>query len=218
MATHIRSFEFIDENVDLTVKGSGWRLVNTPAFDPLNVGYGIAHDAIEHFQAGEEGIENEMMAFGSIYHIRILGGWWYQFGFNVNPPKMVAWDIARFLHEIDFNIKACDTKPSKTMNNFFVEGLQHYIEHLATKYNVPRQSDQMVKAIYAYQTACGWMTKGYTRSKKRWSGHTSEALTNMFNSVSNAIDRVKGVHGDMLKVIFDTKSLDHKCEHLALAM
>jgi hypothetical protein len=218
MATYIRSFEFIDREIDFTVKGTGWRMLDTPTFDPLNVAYGVVHDAIEHYEAGEEGIENEMMAFGSIYHIRVQGKWWDQFGMNVNANKMMAWDIARFLHELDFVIAPCPSKTSKALNDFCVEAFPHYVAQLAKHYSVEEHSDQMVRAMHAFQQACAWMSRGYARSLKRWHGNTPSALTDLFNSLTSLIERVTGKHGDLLKVSFDTKSLDHKCEHLVIVV
>jgi hypothetical protein len=216
MATCIRSFEFIDREIDFTVKGTGWRMLDTPTFDPLNIAYGVVHDAVEHYEAGESGVENEMMAFGSIYHIRVQGKWWDQFGMNVNANKMMAWDIARFLHELNFVIAPCPSRASKELNDFCVEAFQHYTTQLISHYDVRPYSDQMIKAMYAFQEACAWMSVGYARSLERWHGNPPSALCSMFNSLSDLIDRVKGKHGDLLKVSFNTKSLDHTCEHLVI--
>lgn len=210
MATCIRMFEYVDETKDLTVKGSGWRLIDTPNFDPMAVAYGVVHDALEHHEAGEQGIEAEMMAFGSIYHIRLRGNWWDQFGTNVNASRMMAWDIARFLHEQNFKIQKSPSKPSKKLNDFFVDSLDYYLDHLEKLYGIGKSSPKRIEAILAYESACGWISKGYTRSLKRWQGNPPSALASLFVSLTSMIEKVNVTkHMTKLMVKFNTKTLEH---------
>lgn len=210
MTICVRTFKYINEAQDSTVKQSGWRLENTPDFDPMCLGYGVVHDAIEHYEEGEAGIENEMMAFGSIYHIRVQGKWWEQFGVGIDADKMMAWDIARFLHEQNFDVKPLpfkDDEIDKALKKFFVAARAHYAERLINFHLIPADTQTME----AFDSACAWMQLGYIRSVNRWNGRRPKVLTKFFNSLTKLVDNLNcTIHDSTLKVIFDTKTLDHQ--------
>jgi hypothetical protein len=205
-----RIFNYVDETKDSTVKQSGWRLENTPTFDPMNLGYGVIHDAVEHHEAGESGIENEMMAFGAIFHIRVQGKWWDQFGVGIDAGKMMAWDIARFLYEQEFNITPygfASGVAGKPLSAFFVAAREHYIKRLYTFHEVTAGDAELL----AYDNACQWLQAGYERSLNRWNGRKPVALTKFFNALSSLVDNLHSPkHMSTLKVIFDTKTLEHQ--------
>lgn len=215
MARCERVFEYVENVVNNNGIHSGWRLRESPHFDPMAVPYGVVHDALEHHTPGEDGIENEMMAFGAIYHIRANGGWWNQFGTNVNVDKMMAWDIARFLHDRAFNILPCDETITKELNRFLVESFPLYLDRLESFHGITPGSPDYVKAMVAFYNAGAWLSKGYTRARKRWHDNSSMSLTGLFNTITDKVASVFGKCGDVLKIQFDTKTLWCDVEHIS---
>jgi len=214
MAKCVRRFTYIDSNVDTAQRYTGWQLENTPSFDPMAIAYGVTHDALEHHNAGEQGIENEMMAFGALYHIRVLGGWWTQFNTSFDPVRMVAWDMARFLSERQFEIQPCPKKPSRVLDAMLCRALEYFKEQLERYHGVGKDHTDYVKALHAFYSAGAWLSRGYTRSLKRWHGNTPVALCGMFNSITKKIEGVAyPKHGDTLEITFDTLNLNHSVYH-----
>lgn len=207
MTSTVRVFEYIDQTRNPAVRSTGWRLKEAETFDPMSVPYGVTHDVLEHFEANDEGIEQEMLAFGSIYHIRVRGGWWKQHG-KIAACKMMAWDMARFLFETGFTIKACETRHTTRLDAFLIDALPFYMEWLAKRNGIDKSHPDMVKALLAFEQACHWMAVGYDRSLIRWKGHTPKKLCDLFNRITDAIGNVVGTHGDILKITFDTISLN----------
>jgi hypothetical protein len=207
MTNTVRVFEYIDQSINPAVRSTGWRLLEATTFDPMSVPYGVTHDVLEHFEANDEGIESEMLAFGSIYHIRVRGGWWAQHG-SVAACKMLAWDMARFLFETGFTIKACETRHTKRLEAFQMEALPFYTEWLAMRHGIDNTHPDMIKALLAFEQACHWMSVGYDRSLSRWKGHTPKAICGLFNRITDAVGKVIGAHGDVIRITFDTISLN----------
>lgn len=207
MTNTVRVFEYIDQSINHSVRSTGWRLQEATTFDPMPVAYGVTHDVLEHFEADDAGIEQEMQAFGSIYHIRIRGGWWKAHG-SVAACKMLAWDMARFSFETNFTIKTCETRHSNRLDNFQMKAFPFYLEWLEKRHGINNSHPDMVKAILAFEQACHWMSVGYDRSLVRWKGHTPQAICNLFNRITDAVTNVMGAHGDLLKITFDTVSLN----------
>lgn len=122
---------------------------------------------------------------------------------------MMAWDMARFLHETDFTIKVCDSGHTKRLDSFHVKALSFYMEWLTKRTGMDNTHPDMLKALRAFEQACHWMAVGYDRSLSRWKGHTPKALCELFNSITGKIEGVVGEHGSKLKVMFDTLSLSN---------
>lgn len=210
----IRRFSYIDNNVDTSQRYKGWQLENTPNFDPMDVAYGVTHDALEHHNPGEEGIENEMMAFGALYHIRVLGGWWDQFNLAFDPEMMVAWDMARFLSERDYDIADNGAGLPPSIDAMLCRVLEHYKVRLATHHKVYKDNPDYVKALHAFRKAGSWLSEGYLRSLNRWKGHNPKQLCDLFNSITHGIERIMTPrHGDVLEIRFNTENLNHKVYH-----
>jgi len=159
MTQYVREFAYVDELVDKTQKYSGWQLCNTPAFDPMIIPYGVIHDAMEHFTVGESTIEQEMMAIGSLYHIRILGKWWDQFNIDYNPVELVAWDIARFLKEKFFVIDSCDRKCPSELSHVARE-LEAYGVSKVDEYYSPGYCAENPSILDSFRRAIDWVGGG----------------------------------------------------------
>jgi hypothetical protein len=209
---HLRIFKYIDHK-SATMMGysnGGWQFECMPTFDP-GVHYTVSHDALEHFTNKEGSIEQECLAFGSMYHIRVLGGYWHHPGSNYfggHEAEVLADEMSRFLYDANFNVKSVEQIIPEDMVGFCKEFKQCIISDLEQDNKI---GDHNKEHIYkAIDNAIKWMCKGVQRSFKRWHGHAPKELCELFMSIANKVSQhAHPYDGQRLYLNFDTQTLEH---------
>ena len=74
----------------------GWIPKANLDFNAMN-GMGVAHDTMEHFNLGEGTLEEEFLAFGSMFYIRVEGGYFHNYTrSHLRPVDHLSSDLAKF--------------------------------------------------------------------------------------------------------------------------
>lgn len=216
MLRNVRTFIYVDADQDRNADWSGWRMEGMDHFDP-GESYTIAHDALEHFEKNETTLEQEMMAFGSMILMRVMGGWWqsensYHAG---REHEIIADDIARFLSETGWTIKprkGC--RINEDIAHMVVD--RDYFQHtvLGNDYH-EREGYKGRKAAYDTYIHCmRWVSKGYAKARRRWAGNSEYELRDLFINVTRAVEKYKHAeHGDKLTIAFSCKTLEFRVFH-----
>lgn len=161
---------------------SGWKMGSMPStFQPF-MGYGLAHDVLEHFNY-DGSIESELMAFGTMLWGRGQGDWWHDNGaenreFYQNVPS----DLAEFIAQ-QGSVPACVSRPLsedvewqlRLLPERIRDSLEDYAETFG--YNMDR-------AVHDIPDSLDWIRRGFRMAKRRWGRHmTHYQFCDMFNNI-----------------------------------
>lgn len=187
-----RRFEWKDG----TELGAGW----VPAWNEhLNfptVGYGAAHDVLEHFpKLG--GMQGEMMAFGAMYFVRSEYHWR---GGDIYSVQVH--DIANELHKIVLDDKQIESPGRSRLQSDYVDAdsLRNTVRKavISTLYELECGADYS-KAHYRRQMPSdicqrieGWIMKGAVAAERRYTRMgvpQGWQMTELFNEIEEQFDR-----------------------------
>lgn len=201
----------IDNNRDV----AGWIPSGMPNFD-TGTGQTVAHDSIEHFSA-QEGIENEMLAFGAMIYIRGEGSYlqllppvrhrnrdYWDYGWHLSG------DFARFLAESGANIKA--PRNSAPVDETAEELIASMVRHSASSMDDEMEVHSATFDRQAViERAVGWIRCGYRAAQKRFGSNSPDEVCYMFHRIETEIDEEHATaeEGDTLIVRFSTETLEH---------
>jgi len=209
-----RTFDYVDAAIDRNAEWSGWRMTGMDHFDP-GESFTLVHDALEHFTNNETTLEQEMMAFGSMFLIRVLGGWWHrENAYHAGrEAEIMASEIIRFLAESGWKIesrKGCQIH--EDMRDYVLdrEAIQHEI--LANEYNEHRGWVSQAHAYNAYIQCMRWASKGYAKACKRWKDSRPYQLCDLFCGIQRKVEQYQkqGEHGDRMTIQWCNKSLEYR--------
>lgn len=220
MLRNVRIFEWVDETIDRNADWSGWRMKGMEHFDP-GQSFTIAHDALEHFTADETTLEQEMMALGSMFLIRVLGGWWGRENsrWAGDEGNIIADDVLRFLAERNWVVqerRGCSI--NEDMRDYVLdrETIQYKIEmeDYHTNYDGYESPEQ---AYNLYIQCMRWISKGYAKARKRWGDNLPYQLCDLFCNIQRKVEEYKHAeHGDTLTIQFSCQSLEYKVYHTSV--
>jgi hypothetical protein len=215
MAKHLRVFEYVDSDQDMQFEWSGWRLQGMEHFEPASASQVVAHDTLEHFHKHENGLHYEMMAFGSVVHIRARGGWWYRNQFwEGREIERLQVELLEFLMKDHFVIEDCNEELDEEIQRELLSEAR--IEEECSNGNTWDQSDfdEYYKPEFyeRFVTAMRWVSRGIRMAQKRWEGWTSHEVCDFFRLLSDTIENNRTIkhamHGDKLEIRFDNKTMD----------
>ena len=215
----IRRFNWEDGRSHPSSRGlEGWLMKGFETLDPT-LGFGVAHDALEHFDA-TLGADAEMMAFGAILWGRGDSG--FKFGPNGVMYALVS-DIQGFLEDGMEWCKPIPTRPLRdsefsksvwaedTLSDFRRAMVKGLLEPDGND-NPPRLTDK-AEAMLRTDHIVQWMRRGMKRTERRWGrsgGH--EAFVSAFHQLKDDRNVQSSNHemGDVLivRIMPDGRGVD----------
>lgn len=194
----------------------GWRMDGFETLDTVQ-GFGLAHDALEHFDA-TLGMDAEMKAFGAILYGRIDYGWRPARGGRGTNLEDLQYDIQRFLED---DAEWCTPIPYKPLSDKLIASTE-WAENKLNEFEAilvrmlqepnemrggdepfcPNEADARIKASHMVQ----WMRRGYTQTVQRWEKvDGQQGFINAFDVIANHeyTTRDYGENGDRLVIRID---------------
>ena len=217
MLRNVRKFTWVTPEYDRNAEWAGWLMQGQEGnFDPMFEGYGVAHDVLEHFTDHDSGIEDEMMAFGSIFYIRVDGG--YSFN-GYSGLKNLLYEIVTFLAENSFKIRplhGCrinETVRDNTLALFDHDDIQGVLRDELDLRCLP-PTVTLSDAHNALLHALRWVSKGYAKAKRRFGSWHSYHALGLFQGIADKVDHYRefAEAGDILTIRWCNKTLDFKVE------
>lgn len=192
----------------------GWMPAKQPHFDPLNSGFGMCHDVLEHFSDTDETIEHEMLAFGSMLYLRAESDYWAAQGGPsrvVDPGEVMSSDIYNFLYHDTLTQGKTLADPGRTrpLDNE-VEDILWRICHHVRKECEGDNGAVPIGLETLLVRACGWMRKGYRKAARRWNLSLNDRLSLWMNcerELDKVVKRMAFDIGDRLIVSVDKQRL-----------
>lgn len=191
----------------------GWAPAKMPHFNALGVGFGIAHDVLEHFSDTDDSLEGEFMAFGSILYFRAETDWWAHEGVLSSPDP--AYQMSSDMYEFVANALAAgwlrDTckrgvKPLDTeLEDILWRLKSKVLAQLGGDDRVaPDQHERFKTTLYC---ALDWMRRGYRKACRRWGLALHERIE-LFNTVIRECEPHlgHGEYGQVLRVSVNRKT------------
>lgn len=167
----------------------GWRPADMPEFDPVNSGFGMAHDVLEHFSATDSSIEAEFMAFGSILYLRAETDYWSMIGrMNPDPANQLYDEIHRFIwHDtIEQSRSIRDAGRTRELHT----EVEDILWHIKAKIKDQTDADEWNEfADELLHRAFDWMRRGYRKATRRWQLDECERL-DLFYRVERHCDEL----------------------------
>ncbi len=173
----------------------------------MRPGYGltVAHDTLEHFKM-DCSMEDEMLAFGSIWYIRMECGRIQNYKTVFRPNEDI---MASDIHDVFRDNLYADLKPKAcgfSENTEFLRGAKEKIRERFMHYamNDDREVTDDITDFEAYaaawfETAFAWIHHGYCKARKRWAGKGSLATgydaheaCDLFFELSEYVDKYFG--------------------------
>lgn len=212
MSIQTRKFVYVDKGF---FDPCGWRMADRPHFDVCHSLWVVGHDTFEHNDADTDTLEDEFMAFGSVYLIRVRGKW---NGWDSIDHAVHSWwnDFSYFLNKRQWTVAECDELiPEDEEAREFFNKLYAYGDNmLNVLFPYAGQERELTQRRIALQNALCWTFKGYKRALALWGNNEPKDIMSMF---STTLDRLSHgtyggatpvVDGDTLSIMFNTETLD----------
>lgn len=218
----IQTRKFVLKNVNSYHIKYGWRMEDRPHFDPCHQHFVVCHDTFEHHEDDVDALEDEMLAFGSVFYIRCGEARWPRWETHNDMIRSLYTDINYFLKERKWEIKECNTLlPADPVLSALVRDFMEYAskrertnltprDWLTWEYNyAAMDTAEYTKRMTAYQNALCWTFIGYVRAKARWGMHSQRDVLSMFTTVTEVLNKYSdGTEDDSLSITFDTETLE----------
>lgn len=214
----VREFEWAE---DEELGGEGWMLKGAPYGFNVAFGLGVAHDTLEHFPNKYGGIENEMLAFGSIMYLRAEGGYWYNVGSFRSPAESMASDVYKFLVE-DQELQIQPRKTRKLEEDSEPELVLADMETEFCKlwesegyHGDPHERWTLEEGLQAFRKAADWIRTGYRMAVARYPGHPSE-WAYLFDQMVREVDKQhsRADYGEILRVSVDLQRTTYSLKRI----
>lgn len=163
-----------------------------PGFD-ANAGMGTAHDIMEHFPGHYAGPENELMALGAAYYIRHEWGLYSSLtgGSAVSVDEKIA-DMGAEVHHLlryegdgEYTLRR-PPHGVRPLPAFAAEGMADlYEKRLADE----RNEDDPRPDVPKWEEIIPWLTLGYRKATKRFSGLDRYGLCVLFIQLERLADK-----------------------------
>ncbi len=209
-----RDFVYADRRLEQYSNNqvSGWLLKDKPHFDPISFQYRahvLVHDILEHHNEDGDGVEFEMMAFGSTFYIRDLGDW---SGFRYQSAEDVLYsDLTYFLRNTNYELIDTDGEIHPDL-------MERYHQVTSRVEESQLLNDREFKTrMHLFDRAFKWISKGYMRACMRWKASSSHDVCRLFESMVQRFDKMgHGIEGEThscdgwhMRVTFDTETLEY---------
>jgi hypothetical protein len=197
--------------------GMGWIPLKQPKFN-ASEGLGVAHDTMEHFTL-DGTMEEEMLAFGSIFYIRVETGLLLQNNYSgYSPGKILAGDVSGFFRNAWGEGANRILKPYQGRPRHLESYLEHDLEELCL-----HAMRQLRDEIGDYGTATEWqdfraanpsiednlkrwIRAGYWKCKARYRGASCHDLADAFDTLVRKVKDIKCPdYGDRLRCTVQVK-------------
>ncbi len=193
----------------------GLVLVGSTDFEPFE-GMGCAHDMLEHFPNDKGGIHEEWMALGASIFVRSEGD--YFINRHHTMESNLTGDITSIVYHSQEHSKGllpCPFRPRNTFDQFDVEKFRAAAyDTIASEF--PENDYEIIATPEAVkffvENSILWLMVGYQKAKRRYKGHDSYSLCQVFKLVERSIDAelANMEIGDELTVSVDTRRFDVK--------
>lgn len=196
----------------------GWIPLKQPKFN-ASEGLGVAHDTMEHFTL-DGTMEEEMLAFGSIFYIRVETGQLLQNNYSDRScGKILAGDISGFFRDAWSEGSSRVLKPYVGQPRHLESYLEHDLEE-CTRHTMRLLRDE----IGEYGTATEWqdfraanpdieanlkrwIRAGYWKCKARYRGVSCHDLAEAFDRIRDKVNAIKHPNeGDRLRCTVQVKN------------
>lgn len=164
---------------------TGWRMDGMDDFMPVT-GFGLAHDALEHFD-GQQSMEAECMAFGSMLWGRGQMGWWERSSPEADYVNQTHGEFAELIME------AGGVKPCKSPYNTFDDFCDHTADMMVAK-ALACMPETLEYCGYDYDIANAeqdmknartWLILGVNQAEKRWGRAGGDRYINLFDTIKD---------------------------------
>jgi hypothetical protein len=194
---------------DRELGGHGWIPVDQPNFN-ASQGFGVAHDTLEHFDLKAGTLEEELMAFGSIFYIRVDSG--HMMGRSPmarSPGYIMAGDLCRFLCDAWWRgehrvLKAYQGRPRHMpdLEADLDEAIHETMKQLRDELDDEQAYRDFKRANPTIKDDLRrWIRAGYWKCKARYGGAPGWRLAEAFDAIEQAVDRHNyAEEGDRLRV------------------
>jgi hypothetical protein len=202
---------------DQELGGMGWIPLKQLAFN-ASEGLGVAHDTMEHFTL-DGSMEDEIMAFGSIFYIRVETGYLLQNNYSgYSPGKILAGDISGFFRNAWCAGSNRILKPYVGRPRHLDTCLEHDLEELcreAMRYLRDEIGDYGTATEWQDFRAANpsiednmkrWVRAGYWKCKARYRGASCFELADAFDTIVRKVKDIKHPDcGDRLRCTVQVK-------------
>ena len=176
-----------DENIGMLgtfLKGKS----NRPHFDGVFNSRGFAHDILEHSytQIGNP-IEDELMALGGFYYIRVLGG------YSRTDKDSLASSIYGLLEDIGMDFYITAPKQYRINDKEYNDAIATAVKkgiNIYTNTKYPREEGRINLTLQQIKYLKGWICKGFSYTKARYRGFDSCDLVYRFNTIEKELARL----------------------------
>lgn len=189
--------------------GHGWIPVDQPKFN-ASQGFGVAHDTMEHFNLKAGTFEEELMAFGSIFYIRVGPGHLMASNrYTQSPGKVLAGDLSRFLMEQWYQgarqvVQPYNGRPRHMpdLEGDLDEAMHHTMRMLRDELGDEREFSDFKRANPTIKDDMRrWIRAGYWKCKARYGEVSEWRLAEAFDIIQAKVDQVRyAEEGDRLRV------------------
>lgn len=193
---------------DAEYGGFGWVPAEQPKFN-ASKGFGVAHDTLEHFDLKAGTLEEELMAFGSIFYIRVDTGLMMERNiFAKSPGEILSGDISRFLRDRWSEVQGRVLKPftgrprhlddlESDLDEAVLEAKKELREHEfdPDDWRAFNNANPTV-----WEDLRRWIRAGYWKCKRRYRGVRNYELASAFCQIEREVDRISADIHDRLKV------------------
>ena len=189
------------------IKGKSSR----PHFDACFSANGFAHDILEHtYTMTGNPVEDELMAIGGFYYIRVLGG--YSNRYRYTTKEDLASSVYSLLEDCSFyceDILISDPKQYRINDSEYNDAINHAVSkgHRTYKqYNSEKDCYKFTATEIKFIK--GWICKGFSYTKNRYRGLDSCNLVYKFNTIERELESLfKSIdyEGQQFKVNINVK-------------
>lgn len=166
--------------VGLLIKGKSSR----PYFDPSQSATGLTHDILEHpyTQVGNP-IEDELMAIGGYYYIRVLGG--YRTNYGYIREEGLTNSIYSLLEDTYYDFEITDPKQYRVNDSDYNEVISTAVRKGVNTYKEYNKDEDCFVELTQQQVNFikGWICRGFSYTKARYRNLDSCDLVYRFNRI-----------------------------------
>lgn len=205
----------------------GWIPKDNPTFN-ASAGLGVAHDAMEHFDLKAGTLEEEILAFGSIFYIRVVGGYFHNYTRSaLTPADQLSGDLSRFAVDHFWRTNKGRVLSDPGIRPRHIDGWEDELEETAVEtiaqirsdlddaeYREFRRANPDFKALLKR-----WIRRGYAMCAKKYQRVEPHRLSDTFADIERSVEEIKyAEHGDELSVTIRIKNgwPQQKLEHRRL--
>lgn len=178
----------------------GFVPVGIAGADPA-YGNGVSHDVLEHFPGEQNGLVDELLAFGALWWIRVDSGLYLKF-YKPDPVWHLKTDLGDFFD--DHGGRHMPQPPARALHprhtgrlqfsefrRLMDAGVEECInEHYSDVYE---ETEEWIRETFdeTFRRRCaGWMMEGYLRAQRRYRGLDSYDVLQLFQRLGTQMERL----------------------------